>query len=296
MTTGAGNVAIGMKAGEEITTGNDNTIVGYYAADIATTGSNNTVMGSNAGGAMTGGYDNTFVGRLAAQSETTGYQNVAIGKDCLKLMVGGTNNTGVGKGCLQAVTSGDSNTGVGEAAGYTLTTGHQNTFIGKATGGPTDASRTIIIGADLGDKGNTSNMVVIGTGSVVASFSGSASGWTFSSDGRDKTNVIDLPLGLDFVKKLKPRKFKWDYRDKTRFPEDSDKNPDMLIRSGFIAQEVQELLDQENAHYTKLVNDDQPDQLTVGMTDMIPMLVNSIKELSAKNDALEARLAALEGS
>ena len=133
-------------------------------------------------------------------------------------------------------------------------------------------------------------MVVIGTGSVVATFSGSASGWTFSSDGRDKTDVIDLPLGLDFVKKLKPRKFRWDYRDKTRFPEDSDKNPDMLIRSGFVAQEVQELLDQENAHYTKLVNDDKPDQLTVGMTDMIPMLVQAVKELSAEVEQLKSQL------
>ena len=29
---------------------------------------------------------------------------------------------------------------------------------------------------------------------------------------------------------------------------------------------------------------------------LVPVLVNAIKELSAKNDALEARLAALEGS
>ena len=63
----------------------------------------------------------------------------------------------------------------------------------------------------------------------------------------------------------------------------------MLIRSGFIAQEIQELLDQENAHYTKLVNDDKPDQLTVGMTDMIPMMINAIKELSARVEELESR-------
>ena len=102
-------------------------------------------------------------------------------------------------------------------------------------------------------------------------------------------------MGLDFVKKLKPRKFKWDYRDKTRFPEDSDKNPDMLIRSGFIAQEVQELLDQENAHYTKLVGDEQPDQLTVGMTDMIPMMINAIKELSTKVETLQSEINTLKG-
>ena len=34
---------------------------------------------------------------------------------------------------------------------------------------------------------------------------------------------------------------------------------------------------------------------TVPYTDVIPLLVAAIQELSAKNDALEARLAALEG-
>ena len=55
-------------------------------------------------------------------------------------------------------------------------------------------------------------------------------------------------------------------------------------------KEVQELLDQENAHYTKLVNDDKPDQLTVGMTDMIPMLVQAVKELSAEVEQLKSQL------
>ncbi len=69
----------------------------------------------------------------------------------------------------------------------------------------------------------------------------------------------------------------------------------MLIRSGFIAQEVQELLDQENAHYTKLVGNDQPDQLTVGMTDMIPMMINAIKELSTKVETLQTEINTLKG-
>ena len=40
------------------------------------------------------------------------------------------------------------------------------------------------------------------------------------------------------------------------------------------------------------------DGLNYGLTyeRLIPVLVNAVKELSAKNDALEARLAALEGS
>jgi len=222
-------------------------------------------------------------------ANTTGYQCTAVGKDALLVATGAVNCTAIGKGALVACNAQD-NTALGEAAGYSITTGTDNVMLGKATQGPTTASHTVIIGSDIGDRGNTSNLVAIGNNSVIASFSGSASSWTFSSDGRDKTDIVDLPLGLDFVKKLKPRKFRWDYRDKKRFPVDSDKNPDMLIRSGFIAQEIQEVLEEENAHYTKLVNDDKPDQLTVGSTDMIPMLVNAIKELSAENNALKARL------
>jgi len=179
---------------------------------------------------------------------------------------------------------------LGEAAGYSITTGTDNVMIGKATQGPTTASHSVVIGSDIGNQGNNSNMVVIGNNSVAASFSGAASSWTFASDGRDKTDIVDLPLGLDFVKKLKPRKFRWDYRDKKRFPVDSVKNPDMLIRAGFIAQEIQEVLEEENAHYTKIVNDDKPDQLTVGSSDIIPMLVNAVKELSAKVEELESKL------
>ena len=50
-----------------------------------------------------------------------------------------------------------------------------------------------------------------------------------------------------------------------------------------------------NAHYTKLVGDEQPDQLTVGMTDMIPMMINAIKELSTKVETLQSEINTLKG-
>ena len=70
---------------------------------------------------------------------------------------------------------------------------------------------------------------------------------------------------------------------------------DMLIKAGFIAQEVQEVLKEENAEYTAIVNDKDPDKLQVGASGMIPMMINAIKELSAENTALKARVTALEG-
>ena len=267
----------------------NNTAVGHNALKSNTTGTQLVAVGLGALDANTTANDNTAVGYDALGANTTGYQCTAVGKDALLAATGAVNCTAIGKGALAACNAQD-NTALGEAAGYSVTTGTDNVFIGKATHGPTTASNSVVIGSDIGDQGNNSNMVAIGNGSVAASFSGAASSWTFASDGRDKTDIVDLPLGLDFVKKLKPRKFRWDYRDKKRFPVDSAKNPDMLIRSGFIAQEIQEVLKEENAHYTKIVNDDKPDQLTVGSSDIIPMLVNAVKELSSENNALKARL------
>ena len=64
----------------------------------------------------------------------------------------------------------------------------------------------------------------------------------------------------------------------------------MLLNAGFIAQEVQEVLKEENAEYTVIVNDKEPDRLEVSSSGMIPMLVKAVQELSVENNALKARL------
>ena len=51
---------------------------------------------------------------------------------------------------------------------------------------------------------------------------------------------------------------------------------------------VEEVLKEENAKYTGIVNDNDPDALEVSATGMIPMMINAIKELSVKVTALEA--------
>lgn len=44
----------------------------------------------------------------------------------------------------------------------------------------------------------------------------------------------------------------------------------------------------------KLVHDENPERLEATPGNLLPVLVNAIKELSTKNDALEARIATLE--
>ena len=104
------------------------------------------------------------------------------------------------------------------------------------------------------------------------------------SDRRDKTDIVDLPAGLDFLNTLRPVKFKWQTRD--------GNGKDGLTRAGFIAQDLQSA--QTNHGYLDLVMDNNPDKLEAKQEHLIPVLVQAIKDLSAKNDALEARIAALE--
>ena len=132
---------------------------------------------------------------------------------------------------------------------------------------------------------------------------------TASSDQRDKTDFNDLDIGLDFVNALKPLTYKWDKRSKygDKNADDYDLNsqtPDGTHKEdwldiGFKAQEVEAL--EKSAGYkiadktnlvTKLTKDGK--QYGIQYEKFVPILVKAIQELSAKNDALEARITALE--
>jgi isopropylmalate/homocitrate/citramalate synthase len=106
------------------------------------------------------------------------------------------------------------------------------------------------------------------------------------SDARDKRNIENLPLGLDFIELLQPRKFEWDHRH----TDDEQGKPS----SGFIAQEVLEAVEANDAHYANLVDTNNPNQYTFAQANLVPILVNAIKELSAEVKILKAEVAALK--
>jgi hypothetical protein len=97
-----------------------------------------------------------------------------------------------------------------------------------------------------------------------------------SSDARLKLNVQDAAPALDLINSVQVRSFDW-------------KNTGEHQRYGMVAQELQSVA-------PEFVNDQLDDDHTLGIdySKMVPMLVSAIQELSAKNDALEARLAKLE--
>ena len=160
------------------------------------------------------------------------------------------------------------NTAVGYLAGQSSSSGVNNISIGW------DAQPS---------NSNNSNEVTLGNGNITALRCQQTS-ISSLSDRRDKTDIVDLPLGLDFLDKIRPVKFKWDIRNV------EEGNPYQgKVRSGFIAQELQEAQKESDAEFMDLVFDLAPEKLEAKQGNLIPVLVKAIQELSAKVKELESK-------
>ena len=262
ITSGGFNVAVGSYAGDELTSGSYNTFMGHGTAFYQTTSSYNTCLGfqSGRGGSTTTASHLTAVGEKAAYNITTGTRNT---------MLGSLSGYDVGTG-------GD-NVCIGNSAGY-----------GQGTGALTTGSNNILIGAySLPSSASVNNEITLGD-SNISSLRCNVQTISSLSDERDKTAIEDLPYGLDFINDMRPVKFTWNRRDGSY-----GAKPDM----GFIAQELREVeMDHGSGSRTRLVNDNNPSRLEADYVRSYPILVKAVQELSAKCDALEARLAQLEGA
>jgi hypothetical protein len=111
------------------------------------------------------------------------------------------------------------------------------------------------------------------------------------SDIRVKTDVKDLDDGLDIVKQLKPRTFK--YTADSEFYTESKKDE---ISYGFVANEVEEVAPQyTDTGKGKIGNKEVDDLKSLSTTKMIPMLVKAIQEQQELIESLTARITTLEG-
>lgn len=119
---------------------------------------------------------------------------------------------------------------------------------------------------------------------------------TALSDFRDKTDITDVQVGLSFVEKLRPVTFKWDMREwYTDGSRDGSKKDDKL-QVGFIAQELKNLQESENANYLRLVYESNPDKLEATPGNLLVPLIKAVQELSLKVKTLEAKVQVLENT
>lgn len=211
------------------------------------------------------GVFNIAFGTSALQFNTSGFYNNAIGNSALAFNTIGTDNCAFGIDALGDNVNGSYNIAVGSSALYNIIDGSENVGIGANV----DASSSSV-----------SNEVTISNGTVFARFQGAASAWSFISDERDKSEIENLELGLDFITNLQPRKFKWAIR-KSNVDQGKE-------AAGFIAQEVLSVVEESQAECLRLVDTNNPEQFTFASTNLIPVLVNAIKELKEEIETLKA--------
>jgi hypothetical protein len=275
-TTGINNIAVGYQTLKD-NNNSGNVAIGWKALYSNQSGFNNTAIGGIALSDNISGNDNFALGISALGSNISGSANIAIGSTALFINQFGSNNIAIG---YEALFNTDSsyNVAVGLDAGRTNNTGINNTYIGcqaNCTGGSFSNSTAIGNGASV----TASNQVRIGNNAVTSI--GGFANFTNVSDKRDKKNIKLLDAGLNFINVLKPVRFVWNVRNngKKDIPE-----------VGFIAQDLLEAQNNSGIQIPGLVNNENPEQLFMTSSCIIPILVKAVQEMSSTITRLEGEI------
>ena len=266
------NVIIGSRAGLNLGLSNFNgqpveynVLIGYRAGYAGANNNGqsyqqNIYIGSDAG-AEAVGVGNIGIGQNANAAANLGFYNTALGVNALQSQQGGDFNVAIGNDALQQLQTATNNTAIGKAAGSTVVGFSNTTNLGHNAQAQGD--NEVVLGDNNVGVLRCNTQIISGL-----------------SDIRDKDNVEELDLGLDFLMELEPVSWDWDRRDGTMKGQKG---------SGFIAQEVDEVIQANEAEdILPMVNKRNPDAWEVGNAALIPVLVKAIQELKAELDACKA--------
>ncbi len=296
-TTASGNGSTAM--GRRITTQGD------YSFGIGLDSSSNTItqnntmaiMGGNVGIGTTSPTDRLeVVGNITALngSQAIGFRPDAA-NNRLHIDVGGTGHStdqillgDAAVGSNDVVTLGNVGIGTTSSPSYQLYVvdsqglGHIAKF--ENTNTSIHADGIIIETGPLNNPTSSNSFITFqdGNGTQVGWVRGNFVGgvtYATSSDARLKTNIDDFTGGLDMVSRMKVRKYE--------FIEAPGKE-----RIGFLAQELQTVFPQAVSGDPEGDVAEEPMGIDYGR--VTPVLVSSIQELIAENEALKQRLEALE--
>jgi len=116
-------------------------------------------------------------------------------------------------------------------------------------------------------SGMTPTLWLWNAGSSTSWATHKASAWNTGSDIKLKKDIEPIPYGLDAINLLQPKKYK--------LKQDDSEN------LGLIAQDVEGIIDEI------VSSDDKSDTKFLNYTQLIPVLIKAVQELSAKVEALE---------
>ena len=316
MAGASNNTAVGNSAATSVTTGDDNVCIGSGSGGSITTGNQNTIIGSEAN---TGAGNNNNLTAIGYDCEAPDVSNAVVlgNADVTAVYMGSDSGARVYCETLNASKAGLCNmnltsysTSAGEGATIYLNRSNHGTLGTKAAVDANDVigqiifqgsdANTLEAGAyihvqaaetwDEDSRGTqmtfqcvpsgansttiTNRLHIAGDGTLTASSSNDI------SDEELKENIKDVENGLDIIKKLQGRTFTW--KESAYMPSGT--------KYGLIAQELEKILpdlvhdksgirEKEDGSYYK----------SIQMSGVIPVLIEAVKELSAKVEALEAK-------
>ena len=258
----------------------------------------------------------TSVGIDVLPSSTADY-NTGVGYRSLYNSIGGATNSALGYESLYRNTSGSANTAIGCSAMYSNTTGNGNTGVGYASLF-NNASYSNCSALGHGSDVTGSNQVQLGDSATTTYVYGTVQN---RSDERDKADIRDTTLGLEFIKKIRPVDYKWDMREdyKPTPPERLDNETDAAFddrmnewreaskldnvqrdgskkrsryHHGVIAQDVKKTIDELGIDFGGFQHhslSDGEDVMSIGYDEFIAPLIKAVQELAAEVERLKAQ-------
>jgi len=255
------NVAIGLAMSNWSsgnTTGSYNTGIGYQTGFSLTTGQYNVLNGYQAGYSLTTGQNDINIGYQAGYSDQTGSYHINIGGNAGHNVNGFFHNVMIGRDAGRFTTVGG--------------TGAFNNGDAIAIG-----RRAYVTAAGEMSLGNETYITAAYTAVAFAT----------RSDERLK-DFQEMDLGLDFINKLEPKKYKW-----------NDGADLESINYGFSAQQVKKTLDEsgvEGKTKMHLVRGEAEDAIqNLTYTELLAPMVKAIQEQQVMIQELQAEIKTLKG-
>ena len=293
---------VGGRAGWHMMDSYQDTVIGKSAAQELVHSSHNTIIGYGAAGWRWGNHEdkldrNVVIGRNAmARSKGNAFANTVIGENAMSVSTDSKENTILGHSAGANNENGFRNTFIGANGGTQLKNAKNATALGyNALNNPTMNGYENITGIGQNSSVTGSNQLQLGN-SKTTPYSFQAI--QLRSDKRDKADIQETTLGLEFIKKLKPVEYRLDLREdyyetdengefivdefgnRTPIPKDGSKKRERL-HQGFIAQDVQKITEDMGIDFAGLQHhekDGGEDVYSIGYEEFIAPIINAIQE------------------